>query len=245
MHAKRGFTLVELLVTIAVLGILAAMLLPALSSAKQRANRATCLNNLKQTAVGVTLYADEHENVLAVVSTNHAPDVFTDYKRWIRRYVGLTGASSPQDVLFACPADKFHYTGAYASTYVPESCHSQSNHYDYSSYVFNAGNLRSDYPFTNVFPGIAGRRLTSIRNTSQTVLVSEVPALMPYSWHQPRRLPSGLVAGVNNSQDMVSFVDGHVRYLKIFWDEINVASGHEQAWHYDPPAGYAYKWSGD
>ena len=244
MRWKRGFTLLELLVAIAILGILAALLFPALSSAKNRANRATCLNNLRQVALGVTLYADEHDNVLTLVSTNHAPNVWTDYKSWMRSYVGLNGVSSPEDAVFACPADKFHYTDAYASSYMPQSCHSLSN-YNYSSYVFNAGNMRGDFPFTNNFPGIAGRKLTSIRNTAKTVLVAEIPALIPYSWHQPQRLPSGLVTGLNNAKSMVGFVDGHVRYINIFWDAIHIATGHEQAWHYDPPEGYEYKWSGD
>jgi prepilin-type N-terminal cleavage/methylation domain-containing protein/prepilin-type processing-associated H-X9-DG protein len=58
----RGFTLVELLVVIAVIGILAALLLPAISKGKESARRAFCASNLRQIIMATLMYADEHDD---------------------------------------------------------------------------------------------------------------------------------------------------------------------------------------
>ena len=61
---RRNFTLIELLVVIAIIAILAAMLLPALSKARDRARSTTCINNLKNVNLQTRLYADDNNDYM-------------------------------------------------------------------------------------------------------------------------------------------------------------------------------------
>jgi len=256
MHRKRAFSLIELLVVIAIIGVLAALLLPVLSSAKAQSKRTTCTNNLRQINLGIRIYSDDFNDRTPGL-TNGAP-VWVRYRELLQNYLGLNGLPSPQDKVFACPADTFFYKSLPTGNmqFVTEGSHRDPDSL-YSSYAFNGGNSvtnrslwSQDYPEIESFPGISGRRLSSIPHPARTVLVAEATAFAPFSWHEPRpaiTLPIGLLMPFfNDAKDEVSFVDGHVNYIRMYWNSSTNANGlYSAAYFYDPPAGYDYQWSGD
>jgi prepilin-type N-terminal cleavage/methylation domain-containing protein/prepilin-type processing-associated H-X9-DG protein len=236
-----AFTLIELLVVIAIIAIIAALVLPALSGAKAKAQRTTCLNNLKQINLAVNLYAGDNDDMLPAITNVDSPNQFFwgFYKPLVMKYAGLQGAPSPQDKLFDCPADTFNY---YTPTgYVAQSLFLTVSNV-YTSYGYNglggSTNPPPALPGQTSFPGLFGCKLALINDPAKTVLVAEFSALYPWSWHEQQLLPLGQAA-VNNAKSVVSFADGHVSYIKICWDtNFNLPT-----LFYDPPAGYDYKWS--
>ena len=237
--SKQAFTLIELLVLIVVIAILAALTIPVNKGARDRARTTACVSNLRQISIGIHMYLDDQNNS-SPGNTNAARSPFmsfTDYRELINDYVGLKGKPSPGDRVFSCPADKFFYDmSRNGRGYVPQPLYEQTNH-AFTSYSYNAGEA-SNATATNDL-GIAGQRLETVRNPGRTVLIAETPAFSPYSWHSPKKPFSRENATFTDARDILAFVDGHVRYVKMFYD------GKQIAWKLKPPAGYDYQWKDD
>ena len=92
---RGGFTLVELLVVIAIVAILAALLLPALHSAKERGQSAACKSNLRQQLIALRLYLDDF--------SHYFPDMYLHKQNYLRPYVSQ-GDRMANSGVFHCPA---------------------------------------------------------------------------------------------------------------------------------------------
>jgi len=104
--SKPGFTLVELLIIIAVLAILAALLLPALAAAKRKAQRINCVNNLKQCGIGFKLWVGDNNDMMPMEVTiiKGGTKEFDSGADTFRHFQILSNEVNTTKI-FVCPAD--------------------------------------------------------------------------------------------------------------------------------------------
>jgi prepilin-type N-terminal cleavage/methylation domain-containing protein len=190
----RGFTLIELLMVIAVIAILAALLLPALATAKARALQAACLNNNKQIALACTLYIGDNQDLVPLAinwgkcwGTQYQLPGATDYfPKLLQPYLGTNqlapGTTPPANYhpgrwTLACPysqnlnlADPVSGALTFNSYYVNDGVTYIWNHIYLQKRTVN-----SDPRIYQINTPVSGRKSTQAANASKAALTWEAP----------------------------------------------------------------------
>lgn len=189
---NKAFTLIELLIVIAIIAILASMLLPALGRAREQAKKISCSGNLKQIGSGILMYASDEKGMLPP----HG-EVFPGNNVWqeyvAQNYLGVLkssiGAWSNTANPFICPSDKS-----------PESLHGLLNSYGMNYWITSSKQ---------------NRKFSGLTTPTETFLASGCPK--KYLIVGPLNTGSTLKIECRHPQDKAGafvYCDGHVDFKK-------------------------------
>ncbi len=214
---SKYFTLIELLVVIAIIAILAAMLMPALSKAREAAKSANCLSNLKQCTNYFAFYADANKDYM--VPNNEQPSL----SDWVGPWGAMLGKAgiiaaddwtTSNEAVSITTTDKSIYCPGLPPP--PEAGYPRNIRFSYGGYRRHQINLNNYYPIVRAAAPVPNLRATIWDNNPSTFMVlidsvrSDVASLAGWQWCQGDASASYYSIHTRHSgKANLAYADGH------------------------------------